>query len=96
MRAGLGELDGADGAEVPLMIIRGEHGQAAGGGGFAVEVEGDGVGLEAIEALDAISAGAGDVDGVVDPFAIFGPADIELVDVRADEVGVLPAGSSIL
>ena len=63
--AGLREPDGANLGEVPLMIVRGQHRQAAGGGKLAIEVEGHRVRLEGVESFDAIRAGAGDIDGVM-------------------------------
>ena len=62
MKAGLGKADGADLGEVPVVIARGRHGQAAVGGGLAVEIECHRVGLKAVEALDTVGAGAGDVE----------------------------------
>jgi hypothetical protein len=71
------------------MITCGRPGQAAGGGRLPVQIKTDHVRLESVEAADSIGARLGDIDRVIAPFAIFGPADVKLVDVRADEIGVV-------
>ena len=61
--------------------------------GFAVEVEGDCVCLKTVEAFDAERSRPKHVDGVVAPFAIFGPTDVKLVKGRGNQIGVVEVGA---
>src|SRR5690242_16076796 len=63
--------------------------KSASGGGLPIQVDANRVGLEGIQASDPIRPRLQHIDGVIAPFAVFGPTDVKLVEVWADEVGVI-------
>lgn len=75
------------------LVEGGLDGEGA-GGGFAVEVDGDGPSaVGGVEKVGGVEAGVGDFDGDVEPLAGLGPADVELVFGREDErVGAVVSG----
>src|SRR5689334_20685389 len=74
------------------MKTGGGHREPAGGRWLTVDIKPDGVRLEGVEVLDSIGARLAHVDDVIAPLAVLGPTDVELIESRTDQVGVVQIG----
>lgn len=92
MATGRGELDRTDRLVVPRVPVLGGHGELPDERLLPVDVEADRARVLRVERLHRVAAGRGDVHRVVDPLAVGGPADVELVHERAHRVRVVEVG----
>ena len=89
MQSGFGEGNGSDFRLVPDMPASGGHREFAFTGRFIIDREIDRVVGGAVERRDFILSLLDDIHGVVAPFAVTCPADVELVRCRGEEIRMI-------